>query len=53
MDLLDALRTTGATREFLPDPVPRDVVRRILDTARFAPNGGNAQAWRTIVVEDA
>ena len=52
MDLLDALRTTGAIREFLPDAVPRDAVQRILDTARFAPNGGNAQAWRTIVVED-
>ena len=29
-----------------------DIVFRILDTARFAPNGGNRQAWRVVVVKD-
>jgi nitroreductase len=52
MDLLDGLRTTGAVREFLPDPVPDDLVGRVLDTARFAPSGGNRQAWRVVVVQD-
>src|SRR5579862_5228507 len=52
MDLVDALRSTGAVREFLPDPVPRDVLARVLDTARFAPSGGNRQSWRVVVVED-
>jgi nitroreductase len=47
------LRSTGATREFAPDPVDDDVVHRILDTARFAPNGGNRQGWRVVVVKDA
>jgi len=52
MDLVDALRSTGAVREFLPEPVPREVLARVLDAARFAPNGGNRQAWRVVVVED-
>jgi nitroreductase len=52
MDLSDALRTTGAVREFLPDPVDDDVVYRLLELARFAPNGGNRQAWRVVVVRD-
>jgi nitroreductase len=52
VDLTDALRTTGAIRDFLPDPVADEVVVRILDTARFAPNGGNRQAWRVVVVQD-
>jgi nitroreductase len=52
VDLIDTLRTTGAVREFLPDPVDDDVVYRLLDTARFAPNGGNRQAWRVVVVRD-
>ncbi len=52
MDLLEALRGTGAVREFAADPVPDDVVHRLLDTARFAPNGGNRQAWRVIVVRN-
>ena len=53
LDLVETLRSTGAAREFHPDPVPDDVLRRLLDTARFAPNGGNRQAWRVIVVRDA
>lgn len=53
MDLVETLRSTGAAREFLPEPVGDDVVARILDTARFAPNGGNRQAWRIVVVRDA
>ncbi|MDR3650627.1 MAG: nitroreductase family protein [Acidimicrobiales bacterium] len=52
MDLIDALRSTGAVRDFLPEPVDDEVVHRLLDTARFAPNGGNRQAWRAIVVRD-
>ena len=53
MDLIEALRTTGAVREFLPDPVPDEVVHRVLDTARFAPSGGNRQGWRVVLVKDA
>jgi len=53
MELGQALRSTGAVRSFTDDPVPDDVLYGLLDTARFAPNGGNRQAWRVIVVRDA
>lgn len=53
MDLIEALRGTGAVRDFQDRPVPREVMARVLDTARFAPNGGNQQAWRVVLVEDA
>jgi nitroreductase len=53
MELSDALRSTGAVRDFTDDPVPDDVLYRLLETARFAPNGGNRQAWHVIVVRDA
>ncbi len=52
MELIEALRGTGAVREFEDTPVPDATVYRILDTARFAPNGGNRQAWRVVVVKD-
>ncbi|MHB8218711.1 MAG: nitroreductase family protein [Acidimicrobiales bacterium] len=52
MDLVEALRTTAAVRDFRPDPVPDEVLLRILDTARFAPSGGNRQGWRVVVVSD-
>jgi nitroreductase len=53
VELIDALRSTGAVRQFdSTTPVPDEVIYRLLDTARFAPNGGNRQAWRVIVVKD-
>jgi nitroreductase len=52
MDLIHALRSTGAARDFDDRPVSDDALRRILDSARFAPNGGNRQAWRVVVVKD-
>jgi nitroreductase len=52
MDLIDTLRTTGAVREFTDEPVPDNVLVRVLDTARFAPSGGNRQGWRVVVVQD-
>ena len=52
MDLIETLRTTGAARDFSDEPVNDEAVHRLLDTARFAPNGGNRQAWKVIVVRD-
>lgn len=52
MDLIEALRSTGAVREFQDRPVELDVMARVLDTARFAPNGGNQQAWKVVLVQD-
>ncbi|WP_343599491.1 nitroreductase family protein [Mycobacterium sp.] len=52
MDLDNALRTTGSVRDFTDQAVEDAVVARILDTARFAPSGANAQAWRVVVVKD-
>jgi nitroreductase len=53
VELREAMRTTPATREFSDDEVSDDVLYDILEHARFAPNGGNRQAWRVIVVRDA
>ena len=54
MDLLQTLRTTAAIRDFDETHAVDDAaLRRILDTARFAPNGGNAQSWRVVVLRDA
>jgi nitroreductase len=52
VELYDAMRTTPATREFTDEPVSDEVLRRMLDHARFAPSGGNRQGWRVLVVKD-
>src|SRR3984885_14295763 len=53
MELTEALRTTGAVRDFTDRAVDDAVLARVLDTARFAPSGGNAQAWRGGVGKEA
>jgi nitroreductase len=52
MDLYDVMRTTGAVRQFTDDPLPDEVLIRILDNARFAPSGGNRQGNRVVIVRD-
>jgi nitroreductase len=52
LDLVDTLRSTGAVRQFHPEPIDDAVLARVLDTARFAPSGGNRQGWRVLVVRD-
>ncbi|MBN2336439.1 nitroreductase family protein [Candidatus Bathyarchaeota archaeon] len=39
-------------RRFKSDPVPREAVDYILETARQAPSGSNRQPWRFIVIDD-
>jgi nitroreductase len=51
-ELYAVMRCTPATREFTEQPVPREVLERVLDNARFAPSGGNRQAWSVVVVTD-
>ncbi len=50
MELYDVMRSTPAVCEFTDDPLPDDVLGRILDNARFAPSGGNRQGVRVVVV---
>lgn len=50
MDVLHALRQRKSTRAFLSSPVPREKIFAILDAARFAPSGSNAQPWQVAVV---
>lgn len=52
MELREVMTTTPSTREFADEPVPDEVLHRILDAARFAPSGGNRQGWRLIVLQD-
>ena len=50
MELSEVMRTAFSARDFTDEPVPDEVLERILDEARFAPSGGNRQGWRVVVV---
>src|SRR3954449_2760947 len=53
MELLEAMRHSGTTRYYRTDEIPEAVIATALEAARFAPNGGNRQPTRLIVVRDA
>jgi nitroreductase len=44
------MRRASQTRYFTDEPVPDALIFELLDTARFAPSGGNHQGWRVVVV---
>lgn len=52
MELYETMRTAVTTRLFTDDEVDDAVLVRVLDNARFAPNGGNRQSWHVVVVRD-
>lgn len=52
MDLYQALYTTRAMRRVKPDPIPDEVIAKIMDAAVRAPSGGNTQKWRFLFVTD-
>lgn len=53
-DTLDAVFAARfSCRGFRSDPVPKDVVRKIVETARRAPSWCNAQPWRIVVTSGA
>lgn len=52
MDLREALYTTRAMRRITDEPIPDDVLARILDAAVRVPSAGNTQTWRFLLVDD-
>ena len=52
MELREAMRCAPTSRLFSDEPVDVDVLKGVLDDARFAPSGGNRQGWRVVVVRD-
>jgi nitroreductase len=52
MPIGEAMFTQRAIRRFRTDPIPLDDVRLVLEAAVKAPNGGNQQIARFLVVDD-
>src|ERR1700751_4957891 len=51
--LFDIIRTTRSMRRLKPDPVPNELISKILEAGVCAPSGGNMQRWRFLVIRDA
>jgi nitroreductase len=53
MTVEEAIRGRRSIRAFLPKPVPRALIERIMETAGRAPSGSNVQPWHVWVLEGA
>jgi nitroreductase len=52
MDAITAITQRTSVRRFRPDPVPRDIIRQLLDCAVRAPNHKLTEPWRFSVLTD-
>ena len=51
-DLFETMENCRAMRRLKPDPVPDELISKILQAGACAPNGGNTQRWRFLVIKD-
>jgi len=51
-DILDVITTRKSIRRYTTEPVPNDMILKVLEAGRWAPSGENYQPWRLIVVKD-
>jgi len=52
LTIKEAIKQRRSIRKFKPDPVPNEYINVLLDAARLAPSGSNAQPWRFKIVRD-
>ena len=53
MDVYQCIRTRVAVKNFIPDPIPESVIKKILRAGRWAPSQRNRQPWHFIVIRDS
>lgn len=52
MEVLQAIRTKRAVRKFSDQPVPDEVIRKILNAGRRSQSSKNTQPWSFVVVRE-
>jgi len=50
MEAIECIMTRKSTRKFKPDPVPKDVLTNIVNTAQRSPSYKNSQPWEVVIV---
>jgi nitroreductase len=52
MDVLEAIKTRRSVRRFKKERVPPNLLKEVLEAARWAPSARNSQPWRFIIIVD-
>jgi nitroreductase len=53
MEFCEAVQKRLSVRSYKPDPVPDDILNRILEAGRLAPSAKNIQPWKFIIIRDS
>ncbi|RLA17116.1 MAG: nitroreductase [Gammaproteobacteria bacterium] len=51
MNVTEAIKGRISTRAYLDKPVSKEVLTKVLDTARWSPSGTNTQPWKVVVAQ--
>lgn len=52
MDTIKCIKERRDIRDFRPEPIPEDILKKILDSAIQSPSAGNIQDWEFILVKN-
>jgi nitroreductase len=52
MDLMEAIKGRRSIRKYKPDPVPEEVLQKVMEAVKWSPSWANTQCWELIVVKD-
>jgi nitroreductase len=50
MEALEAIKTRKSVRAFRPDPIPREVLQKIMEAPQYASSWANSQPWEFAVL---
>jgi nitroreductase len=53
MDAIECITTRKSIRRFKPDPVPTEVLREVIDCAKWSPSYKNSQPWEAVICSGA
>jgi nitroreductase len=53
LEVFEAVQRRKSIRSYEPTPIPKDVMERIMESARISPSASNKQPWHFIIVTDA
>ena len=52
MEVFEAIKNRRSVRKYKAEPIPDELIEKILEAGRWAPTGGNLQPWKFIIVKD-
>lgn len=52
MEFYEVIKKRKSVRKYRQDPIPEDVLNRILEAGRIAPSAKNIQPWKFVIIKD-